>query len=170
MFLVRFLIGNLWSTALICVMFGLKRILQSRASLRFQYDCWYVLVISMLLPFFPGRLWQECSQLATNSQQTMSTYNITANTAANTNYMQWTADTTQLIVEDTRGVQIEFGVLAVWVIGVLVMIGFYWCGSYRLRQIRCFAEVPGQMFKPFLISAVRNLVSTSMSKYGNLGS
>lgn len=117
MFLVRFLIGNLWSTALICVMFGLKRILQSRASLRFQYDCWYVLVISMLLPFFPGRLWQECSQLATNSQQTMSTYNITANTAANTNYMQWTADTTQLIVEDTRGVQIEFGVLAVWVIG-----------------------------------------------------
>lgn len=143
MFLVRFLIGNLWSTALICVMFGLKRILQSRASLRFQYDCWYVLVISMLLPFFPGRLWQECSQLATNSQQTMSTYNITANTAANTNYMQWTADTTQLIVEDTRGVQIEFGVLAVWVIGVLVMIGFYWCGSYRLRQIRCFAEVPG---------------------------
>lgn len=170
MFLVRFLIGNLWSTALICVMFGLKRILQSRASLRFQYDCWYVLVISMLLPFFPGRLWQECSQLATNSQQTMSTYNITANTAANTNYMQWTADTTQLIVEDTRGVQIEFGVLAVWVIGVLVMIGFTGAVVIGFGRFDALRKCRDMMFKPFLISAVRNLVSTSMSKYGNLGS
>ena len=142
MFLARFLIGNLWSAVLICVMFGLKRLLQNRTSLRFQYSCWYVLVGSMLLPFFPGRLWQEWSQLAVNGQQTMTTYNITTNAVANTNYTQWTADATQLIAEDTRGIQIEFGVLAVWVIGVLVMIGFYWCGSYRLRQIRCFAVVP----------------------------
>lgn len=142
MFLARFLIGNLWSAVLICVMFGLKRLLQNRTSLRFQYDCWYVLVVSMLLPFFPGRLWQEWSQLAVNGQQTMATYNITANAVANTNYTQWTADATQLIAEDTRGIQIEFGVLAVWVIGVLVMTGFYWCGSYRLRQIRCFAVAP----------------------------
>ena len=55
MFLEQFLIGNLRNAGLICVMFGLKRLLRNRLSLRFQYHSWYILLGSLFCHSFQVR-------------------------------------------------------------------------------------------------------------------
>lgn len=146
MFLERFLLSNLWNAGLICVILVLKRIMQNRTSLRFHYYSWYVLIASLLLFFMPSGVWSEWLNISSERQQTIATYNISANTATTTTNdgVQWLQDTTQLITEDTGSVQLEFIILAIWLIGVLTLVGFYWCGGYRLRQIRQFAMYPSK--------------------------
>ena len=144
MFLERFLIGNLCNAILICVMFGLKRLMQNRVSLRFQYYSWYVLFASLLLPFFPGGLWNRWPSAAHNISQTIATYNLSANNIVSANNTHWVEDTTQLIIEDAGNVPIEFIILAVWFVGVLILLAFYWCGGYRLRQVKYFAMLPSK--------------------------
>ena len=144
MFLERFLVGNLWNAVLICVIFGLKRLMQNRVSLRFQYYSWYVLIASLLLPFFPGGLWKEWSSAAQNASQTIARYNLSASNTAAVNHTPGVEDATQLIIGDTGSVQIEFGILAVWFVGVLILLAFYWCGGYRLRQVQHFAMLPSK--------------------------
>lgn len=157
MFLERFLIGNLWNAGLICLMFVIKRLMQDRVSLRFQYYSWYVLIVSLLLPYFPGSLWNEWSFTTQNNPQTIATYNLSANTSAIANTTQWTEDVTQLIMEDTGSIQLEFCALAVWLIGVLALIGFYWCGSYRLRQVQHFAIAPAKNIQDLFDKCRRQL-------------
>ena len=144
MFLARFLIGNLWNAVLICAMFGLKRLTQNRVSLRFQYYSWYVLIASLLLPFFPSGLWNEWPSTIQNTSQTIAAYNLSANNTVAANHTPWLEDTTQLMIGDTGSAQIEFGVLAVWFVGVLILLAFYWCGGYRLRQVQYFAMLPSK--------------------------
>ena len=144
MFLERFLVGNLWNAFLICVIFVLKRLMQNRVSLRFQYYSWYVLIASLLLPFFPGGLWKEWPSAAQTTSQTIATYNLSANNTVAANHTPWVEDTTQLIIGDTRSLQVEFGILSVWFVGVLILLAFYWSGGYRLRQVQHFAMLPSK--------------------------
>jgi len=157
MFLERFLIGNLWNAGLIFLMFGLKRLMQNRVSLRFQYYSWYVLIVSLLLPLFPSSIWNGWSFSAQNASQTMATYNLSVNTVDMTHATQWTEDTTQLMMENTQKLYFEFGVLAVWLIGVFALIGFYWCGSYRLRQVQHFAMSPAKEIQELFDRCCRKL-------------
>ena len=126
MFLERFLLSNLWNAGLICVILVLKRIMQNRTSLRFHYYSWYVLIASLLLFFMPSGVWSGWLNISSERQQTIATYNISANTATTTTNdgVQWLQDTTQLITEDTGSVQLEFIILAIWLIGVLTLVGF----------------------------------------------
>lgn len=170
MFLERFLVGNLWNTVLICVMFGLKRLMQKRVSLRFQYYSWYVLIASLLLPFFPGGLWKEWSAAAQNTQQTIATYNLSANTTVAANNTPWVEDTTQLITGDTGSLQVKFGILSMWFVGVLILLAFYWCGSYRLRQVQHFAMLPSKNIQDLFDKCcqklrIRNNVQVRQSRF-----
>lgn len=143
MFLERFLIGNLWNAGLICVMFILKRVIQNRVSLRFHYYSWFILLASLLISFLPAMIWNDLPSLMPESQQTMATYHIASNTdAVATGDSQWIQDTTLLIVEDNGNIQFEFFLTIIWMTGAISLIGFYWCGSYRLRHIRQFAKYP----------------------------
>lgn len=144
MFLERFFIGNLWNAVLICTMFGLKRLMQNRVSLRFQYYSWYILIASLFLPFFPGGLWNGWTSAAQSTSQTIATYNLSTNNTVAANHAPWVEDTTQLIIGDTGNVQVEFGILSVWFVGVLILLAFYWCGGYRLRQVQHFAMLPSK--------------------------
>lgn len=170
MFLERFLVGNLWNTVLICVMFGLKRLMQSRVSLRFQYYSWYVLIASLLLPFFPSGLWNEWSSAAQNTSQTIATYNLSANNIVAVNHAPGVEEATQLIIGDTGIVQIEFGIFAVWFVGVLILLAFYWCGSYRLRQVQHFAMLPSKNIQDLfdkccLKLKIRNNIQVRQSRF-----
>lgn len=144
MFLERSFIGNLWNAVLICTMFGLKRLMQNRVSLRFQYYSWYILIASLFLPFFPGGLWNGWTSAAQSTSQTIATYNLSTNNTVAANHAPWVEDTTQLIIGDTGNVQVEFGILSVWFVGVLILLAFYWCGGYRLRQVQHFAMLPSK--------------------------
>ena len=170
MFLERFLVGNLWNAILICVMFGLKRIMQNRVSLRFQYYSWYVLIASLSLPFFPGGLWNEWSFAARNTSQTIATYNLTANTTVAANNTPWVEDTTQLIMGDTGSLQVKFGILSIWFVGVLILLAFYWCGGYRLRQVQHFAMLPSKNIQDLFDKCcqklgIRNNIQVRQSRF-----
>ena len=109
MFLERFLVANLWNAGLICVMFGLKKVIQSRVSLRFHYYSWFILLASLLISFLPTMVWNDLPSLISESQQTMATYNIASTTdAAIADGTQWVQDTTQLFLEDSGNIQFEF--------------------------------------------------------------
>lgn len=157
MFLERFLIGNLWNMGLICVMFGLKRLMQERISLRFQYYSWYALAVSLLLPFFPNQIWSVLPSSPQSASQSIATYHLANGTPQVTGNLNWTNDVTELILADMGSVQLELFILAVWLIGVLVLIGFYWCGSYRLRQIQHFAMAPTRRIKNIFDTCCRKL-------------
>ena len=170
MFLERFLVGNLWNAILICVMFGLKRIMQNRVSLRFQYYSWYVLIASLFLPFFPGGLWNGWTSAAQSTSQTIATYNLTANTTVAANNTPWVEDTTQLIMGDTGSLQVKFGILSIWFVGVLILLAFYWCGSYRLRQVQHFAMLPSKNIQDLFDKCcqklgIRNNVQVRQSRF-----
>lgn len=77
-FLEQFLIGNLRNAALICVMLGLKWLLRNRLSLKFQYYSWYVLPVSLLLSFFPSRLWPQWSTVGVAGRQSFAISNTAA--------------------------------------------------------------------------------------------
>lgn len=144
MFLERILIGNLWNVVLICAIFALKHFVRNRISLRFQYYSWYVLLVSLLLPFFPSYLWEEWTFATHNTPQSLATYNLTSSNTVVTNSTQWLEDATQLIIGDDGNTHIKFYILVMWFIGVLTILAFYWCGSYRLRQIQNFAMPPSK--------------------------
>ena len=157
MFLERFWVGNLWNMGLICVMFGLKRLMQTRVSLRFQYYSWYALAISLLFPFLPNQIWNAWPATLQNTSQAIATYHLAGNTAPTAGNTHWTDDVTELILADAGSVQIALFILAVWVIGVLALIGFYWCGSYRLRQIQHFAMAPAKGIQDIFDACCRQL-------------
>lgn len=157
MFLDRLIIGNLWNICLICVMLVLKRMVQTRVSLRFQYYSWYALAFSLLLPFFPNQIWNAWPATPQNASQTIATYHLAANTVPTAGNTHWVDDVTELIVADTRIAPLELFILAIWLIGVLALIGFYWCGSYRLRQIRHFAMTPAKKIQDVFDACCKQL-------------
>ena len=57
---------------------------------------------------------------------------------------RYLCNATQIIIGDTGSIQLEFGILAVWFVGVLILLAFYWCGGYRLRQVQHFAMLPSK--------------------------
>lgn len=143
MFLERFLISNLWNAGLICVMFILKKVIQNRMSLRFHYYSWYILAISLLVSFVPRIVWNDLPNFALASQRSMASYSISPNAdVIATEGGQWIQDSTQLIVADNGSNQLKFTLLTIWLIGTISLIGFYWCGSYRLQHIRQFSMRP----------------------------
>ena len=141
MFLEQFLIGNLWNTGLICVMLGLKWLLHNRLSLRFQYHSWYILLGSLLLSFLPSGIWPVFRSAESVGQQAFAIANASRNTVVATTGTGWIQDTTELIA-DSENSQFSFVVFMIWLVGVLALIGVYWCGSWRLRAIKKLAAEP----------------------------
>lgn len=141
MFLEQFLIGNLWNATLICAMFGLKWLLRNRLSLRFQYKSWYVLLGSLLLSLLPSGIWPELRVAGSVGQQAFAISNASSNTAVAAMGTGWIQDTTELIVDSEKS-QFTFIAIMIWLVGVLALIGVYWCGSWRLYTIKQFAQEP----------------------------
>ncbi|MBE6822159.1 MAG: BlaR1 family beta-lactam sensor/signal transducer [Ruminococcaceae bacterium] len=142
MFLERFLFCNLWSTVLICLMLGLKYLLRNRLSLRFQYISWYLLFFSMLLSFLPTGILELPTHSKPISQQTFAIAGAKAAAAKNVPLShEWIQDTAELMYQPESS-QAVFAVLTIWLIGVLVLLSVYWCGSHRLRMIRRYALSP----------------------------
>lgn len=147
MFLEQFLIGNLWNTGLICMILCLKRLLRNRLSLRFQYYSWYVLLGSLLLSFLPGGMLPELRSVGSVGQQAFAISNASNHTdnAAITG-TGWIQDTTELIISSENN-RFAFTVLMIWMIGVLVLIGVYWGGNYRLHAIKQSATEPSSQIR-----------------------
>ena len=144
MFMKRFLFCNLWSAVLICLMLGLKWLLRNRLSMRFQYRSWYILLFSMLLSFLPTGIWEGAIHGKPISQQTFAIASPEAEAINNVPLSsEWIQDTTEMMYKPENN-QVLFAVLIIWLIGALVLLSVYWCGSHRLRMIRRYALPPSQ--------------------------
>ena len=144
MFLEQFLIGNLWNTGLICVIFCLKRLLRNRLSLRFQYRSWYVLLGSLVLSLLPSWIWPVFRSAGSVGRQAFAISNASSNAAAIGT--GWLEDTVDLITVSENN-QLTSILTIIWLVGVLVIIGVYGCGSWRLRLIKRSTEVPSNKIR-----------------------
>ena len=156
MFLEQFLIGNLWNAALICVMLSLKWVLRNRLSLRFQYKSWYVLLGSLLLSLLPCGIWPEFRSSESIGQQAFAISNGSSNTAVAAMGTGWIQDTTELIANSENS-QFAFIVMIIWLVSVLVMIGVYGCGSWRLHTIKRSAAAPSNKIRERFSACHRRL-------------
>lgn len=135
MLLNRLLIASLWNAGLYFAILAIKHILRDRASLRFHYSCWYILIASLVLPFFPAGIWSCWHEVSTAGSQSLSVYQIPDHSLITSKDTQWLRDTAQLIDFSNPDAEHTAPFLILWLLGVLVMIGYYLCGYFRLRHI-----------------------------------
>lgn len=148
MFLEQLMMRNLWNAALICVMLALKRMLRNRLSLRFQYCIWYVLLGSLILSLLPSGIWSEFQPAKLAGKQAFSISNAASKAAdASLTATGWLQDTTELIRSSDDNSQMDFTIRMVWLAGVLIVFGVYWCGSHRLRTIKKFPLEPSYIIR-----------------------
>lgn len=142
MFLQRFLISNLCNALLICVMLGLKRILRDKISLRFQYLSWYALLASLTVSFLPSGFWLNLESMGRNNGNAFA-LPIAAETSAHTAALGegWLHDTTNLAVNPFAD-RLAPVLLLLWLLGVIVILGIYWCSAHKLRMIRSYSRKP----------------------------
>lgn len=118
MFLSRFLTSSIWNACFICAMVVLKKRLRNRASLRFHYSCWYILIASLIFPFLPGRIWRDWLKIPPVGEQSICAYSIPGNGAISAGGTQWLQDSVQLMESGAAGSRFDFSILAVWSVGV----------------------------------------------------
>jgi len=157
MFLQRFLISNLWNALLVCVMLGLKRILRDRISLKFQYRSWYVLFASLTLPFLPNGLLANLEISRPGGEDSFAIPAAVETAPHMASGDGWLYDTTQLAGEVSPD-WIAPVILAVWLLGVIGMLGIYWRGLQKLRRIRRYAASPAEDIQALFAHCKRKIV------------
>lgn len=142
MLLERFIFCNLWLSVLICLMLGMKWLLRNRLSMRLQYISWYILLLSIPFSFLPTGILKVHTHSRPISLQTFAIASAESEAVNNVPLnSQWIQDTTVLMYK-TESKNILFAAVAIWMIGVLVLLSIYWCGSNRLRMIGRYALPP----------------------------
>lgn len=161
MFLERFILGNLFAAGLICITLGLKWLFRNHLSMCTQYYSWYVLLISIFLPFLLNELWKLWDPVRTTPQQKFglldSTGNLSNLLSSNAAFIP---DTTELI-HPSEHPMLPFGLLAIWLIGMLALIGIYLYSTYRLKKIRKFADSPSDTVQSIFLHCCQRLKITA---------
>ena len=93
--------------------------------MRFQYISWYILLLSMLFPFLPAKIWDGTIPSKPISQQTFAIASAEAEAVSNIPLSsEWLQDTTELMYKPENN-QVVFTVLTIWLIGALVLLIVY---------------------------------------------
>lgn len=123
-------------------MLGLKWLFRDKLSLRFQYHCWYILLISLMLSCIPEGILPQWTMAESVGRQTFALSGTPSQGANASNVgAGWLQDTTELIAGSENS-RLSSILLLLWLIGVLLMIGIYGCGSCRLRMMKQLAAEP----------------------------
>lgn len=142
MFFVRFLISNLFSVAIIGIIVLLKKVLKNKLSLKFHYFMWFILLASLMVVFLPTSFFQNIN-MGSITQEITSPKNATHESTMVAPDMpdDWRYDFTELSNTSTVTV-ISTVLIAVWAIGAICVVGFYFLGIKKVRSIKRFAEPP----------------------------
>lgn len=91
-----------------------------------------------------SKIWDGTIPSKPISQQTFAIASAEAEAVSNIPLSsEWLQDTTELMYKPENN-QVVFTVLTIWLIGALVLLIVYWCGSHRLRMIRRYTMPPPQ--------------------------
>lgn len=141
MLITRFLLCNLFSTLLIWSIVVLKKVLGHRVSLRFHYHIWLVLLLSLTAVLIPVRM-TNSFLIGRVVDEITQNHEITADSTQPAPDMPddtWKYDIAE-ITEKTN--QSHAGKIfeAIWLLGTIGVLGYYFLGSRRVKRIQRFSE------------------------------
>ncbi len=145
MFVTRFIISNIFSAILVGIILLLKKALQDKVSLKFQYHIWFVLLFSLAIVFLPPSIFQSF-ELDTTRQNAPITHSATSEipvTAPDMVSDDWLYDFTEM-TEIVNEIEVNTILLFFWIIGMLFIFGYYYCGNRKLRMIRRCSEASSE--------------------------
>ena len=140
-FILHFLICNLWISAMILLLFAIKKILKAHLTSRTQYNLWFLPLCLMAIPFIPvpsDRTFSLFSWLTGFIHKT-SPGSTVGNAASTLHSMDtvsgWMNDFTISVTSQTPSLvgRILFGI---WIIGIVTMALLVWKSFLRLRRIK----------------------------------
>lgn len=146
--LVHFMTENLFLAVLIVLVALLKKFLRERGSMRFHYQIWFVLLFALLVLALPVSFWQfigipDCifgSVFLTDLPDSLGG-GIQRGAGILETADGWQYDFVEMVDSKT----VLFSVfLIVWMLGALVVLGFYLCGSKKLYLMRRSAGLPSE--------------------------
>lgn len=142
--MIRFLICNLFISGIIGILLLAKRIFKNSLTSRMQYNLWFLLLISLTVPFLPVRLagfLQIFSFLGNFENFSRSNTEAAFTTPADSNpsgTVGWINDFTLSVSRETPSIagSILFGI---WIAGILAMIVLVIKSVLRIRALKSFA-------------------------------
>lgn len=144
MFFARFILGNLFSVALIGIILLLKKGLKNRVSLKVHYHIWFTLLVSLVVVFLPPSLFHPMEFGNITQQITAPSNDRSANTTTAPDMPDdWRYDFTEM-VDTSNKVEIHTAFSIIWAVGAFGVVGFYYLGSRKLKRIKHFAEPPSE--------------------------
>lgn len=145
MFITRFIISNLFSAVLIGIILLLKRALQNRVSLKFQYHIWFVLLFSLAVMFLPSSIFHFFEFGLEKQNVSVSNNNVSEISVAAPDMVSddWLYDFTEM-TETVNKIKVDTTLLVVWIIGAFLILVFYYQGNRKLRLIKRFADTPSE--------------------------
>lgn len=158
MFVTRFIISNVFSAILVGIILLLKRVLQDKVSLKFQYQIWFVLLFSLAIVFLPTSVFQVF-ELGTSRQAVMTTNNATSEISVTAPDMvsdEWLYDFTEM-TEIVNKIETNTILLFSWIIGMLFIFGYYYCGNRKLRMIMQHSEVSSEHIRDIFEHCCKNV-------------
>ena len=132
MFTERFILSNLLFAVLICIVLGLKWLFRNHLSMRSQYYSWYILLISILLPFLPNELWNVWHPERATPQQKFGLIDTASNLSGQLTAESTLIHDTTTLVRTSESSPFIFAFLIIWMIGMIALIGIYWYGGDRV--------------------------------------
>ena len=153
MFLVRFLFSNLFGAAMAGGILFLKKAGNDRLSARFHHDIWFSLLFSLAVVFLPVSFFPAASGIA--QEMTAPAYHThSSRTAAPDMPEDWRYNAADLM-DTADGAPLSSAFALIWTGGVLCIMGSYYMGSRKLRQIRRFAEPLPEMVQTIFSDCCR---------------
>ncbi len=141
MFFLRFLLGNLFCSLLVGLLFLMKQVGKGHITPRFRYRAWFLLVIALGIAFLPTAFWKGLSgerpDCGTPSVQTSESGPAAIRDAV----PDWQPDqgTWDVLTENT-GWQKWFAIL--WAVGVIGTGAYFCLGWRRLNRVKRLAYEP----------------------------
>ncbi len=139
-FMIRFLISNLFISALIGILLAVKRLLQSSLTGRMQYNLWFLLLGLLAVPFIPA---PAARLLPVFSWFEKFSHIVTANTSVTKNALFTDSPTIAHRIEDftlsvTAGTPSTALVIlcGIWIAGILVTLIFLVKSTFRLSTLK----------------------------------
>lgn len=140
-FIIRFLMCNIYISAIVIILSLTKRLFKNIFSSRMQYNLWFILLGLLVIPFLPIKS-LELSQIfswinklklpAISNSDTTTNY---SNKSITYNTTNWMNDFTISVSSNTPSF-IELALLIIWIIGIIIMIIFTIKSRNNLNTIK----------------------------------
>lgn len=140
-FIIRFLMCNIYISAIVIILSLTKRLFKNIFSSRMQYNLWFILLGLLVIPFLPikslelSQIFSWINKLKLPAISTSDTAVNYSNKSITYNTTNWMNDFTISVSSNTPSF-IELALLIIWIIGIIIMIIFTIKSRNNLNKIK----------------------------------